>query len=179
MDRREKLMDAIGEVGSDLIFRAEKERFAPSALRRWGGLAAALVIVAGLTLAALPWLQSGNPQPAAQTQPDVSTTTEVKEEQTDTADAADTAEDFNRRGAARPDRGHGSRPGGAAQLVAGSSQLRRRESLVAQRPEQSAAFQLCEHPGAGVVRRRTPRCWTFPIPCCSAARTCRGSSSSF
>lgn len=93
MDRRETLMDAIGEVGSDLIFRAEKERFAPSALRRWGGLAAALVIVAGLTLAALPWLQSGNLQPAAQPQPDVSTTTEATEEQTDTADTTDTAED--------------------------------------------------------------------------------------
>lgn len=95
MDRREKLMDAIGEVGSDLIFRAEKERFAPSALRRWGGLAAALVIVAGLTLAALPWLGSANQQPAQQTQPqpDVSTTTEVTEEQTDTADATDTVED--------------------------------------------------------------------------------------
>lgn len=95
MDRREKLMDAIGEVGGDLIFRAEKERFAPSALRRWGGLAAALVIVAGLTLAALPWLGSANQQPAQQTQPqpDVSTTTEVKEEQTDTADATDTVED--------------------------------------------------------------------------------------
>lgn len=88
MDRRETLMDAIGEVGSDLIFRAEKERFAPSALRRWGGLAAALVIVAGLTLAALPWLGSANQQPAQQTQPqpDVSATTEVKEEQTDTAE---------------------------------------------------------------------------------------------
>lgn len=95
MDRREKLMDAIGEVGSDLIFRAEKERFAPSALRRWGGLAAALVIVAGLTLAALPWLGSANQQPAQQPQPqpDVSTTTEVTEEQTDTADATDTVED--------------------------------------------------------------------------------------
>lgn len=95
MDRREKLMDAIGEVGGDLIFRAEKERFAPSALRRWGGLAAALVIVAGLTLAALPWLGSANQQPAQQTQPqpDVSTTTEVTEEQTDTADATDTVED--------------------------------------------------------------------------------------
>lgn len=91
MDRREKLMDAIGEVGGDLIFRAEKERFAPSALRRWGGLAAALVIVAGLTLAALPWLGSANQQPAQQPQPqpDVSTTTEVTEEQTDTADATD------------------------------------------------------------------------------------------
>ena len=33
MDRRETLMDASGEVGRDLIFRAEKERFAPSALR--------------------------------------------------------------------------------------------------------------------------------------------------
>lgn len=95
MDRREKLMDAIGEVGGDLIFRAEKERFAPSALRRWGGLAAALAIVAGLTLAALPWLGSANQQPAQQTQPqpDVSTTTEVTEEQTDTADATDTVED--------------------------------------------------------------------------------------
>lgn len=86
MDRREKLMDAIGEVGSDLIFQAETKRFAPSALRRWGGLAAAVVIVAGLTLAALPWLQSGNQQPAAQTQPDVSATTEVTEEPTDTAE---------------------------------------------------------------------------------------------
>lgn len=93
MDRRETLMDAIGEVGSDLIFQAETKRFAPSALRRWGGLAAAVVIVAGLTLAALPWLQSGNQQPAAQTQPDVSSTTEVTEEPTDTTDAADTAED--------------------------------------------------------------------------------------
>ena len=95
MDRREKLMDAIGEVGSDLIFRAEKERFAPSALRRWGGLAAALVIVAGLTLAALPWLGSANQQPAQQTQPqpDVSTTTEATEEQTDTADTTDIVED--------------------------------------------------------------------------------------
>ena len=95
MDRREELMDAIGEVGSDLIFQAETKRFAPSALRRWGGLAAAVVIVAGLTLAALPWLGSANQQPAEQTQPqpDVSTTTEVKVEPTDTADTTDTVED--------------------------------------------------------------------------------------
>lgn len=97
MDRREKLMDAIGEVGSDLIFQAETKRFAPSALRRWGGLAAAVVIVAGLTLAALPWLGSANQQPAAQQQsdaPEVSTTTEVTEEQVDTVDTVeDTADD--------------------------------------------------------------------------------------
>lgn len=94
MDRREKLMDAIGEVGSDLIFQAETKRFAPSALRRWGGLAAAVVIVAGLTLVALPWLGSANQQPAAQQQsdaPEVSTTTEVTEEQVDTVE--DTADD--------------------------------------------------------------------------------------
>src|SRR5699024_5798535 len=58
MDRRERFLDAIGEVGSDLIFDAETKRFAPGPLRRWGGLAAALVLVAGLTVLALPWLQT-------------------------------------------------------------------------------------------------------------------------
>lgn len=66
MDRRERFLDAIGEVGSDLIFDAETKRFAPGPLRRWGGLAAALVLVAGLTVLALPWLQTDStPQEAA------------------------------------------------------------------------------------------------------------------
>ena len=43
MDRREKLFEAIGDVGGDLILEAETRRFGPSALRRWGVLAAALV----------------------------------------------------------------------------------------------------------------------------------------
>ena len=54
MDRRENMLDAIGEVGSDLIVQAETKRFAPGPLRRWGGLAAALVLVIGLTALALP-----------------------------------------------------------------------------------------------------------------------------
>lgn len=66
MDRREKFLDAIGEVGSDLIFEAETRRFAPSPLRRWGGLAAALVLVVGLTVLALPRLERGQPNAATE-----------------------------------------------------------------------------------------------------------------
>lgn len=109
MDRREKVLDAIGEVGSDLIFEAETRRFAPSPLRRWGGLAAALVLAVGLMALALPWLQNGSPNAATEavsdadqvqqtpdaTLPEETETERAEEEAVDTGTdtAADGAED--------------------------------------------------------------------------------------
>lgn len=93
MDRREKLFEAIGDVGGDLILEAETRRFGPSALRRWGVLAAALAAAVGLTVLALPYLtdSAADSNPASQAveveQPDAAD----EAEQTDTADTEDTA----------------------------------------------------------------------------------------
>lgn len=84
MDRREHLMDAIGEVGSDLIFEAETKRFAPGPLRRWGSLAAALVLVAGLTALVLPWFQTGDTTHEAASSQTAAEEAPVEEEPTPT-----------------------------------------------------------------------------------------------
>ena len=105
MDRRERFLDAIGEVGSDLIFDAETKRFAPGPLRRWGGLAAALVLVAGLTVLALPWLQTDStPQEAASSdtateapppsEQDIVLETETEDTVEPEAELSDTQPDF-------------------------------------------------------------------------------------
>lgn len=103
MDRRENMLDAIGEVGSDLIVQAETRRFAPGPLRRWGGLAAALVLVIGLTALALPWLQSDDETSNAlsSTESDAAVSTETPD--TDTQTTVDTATDDAADDTAAPD----------------------------------------------------------------------------
>ena len=103
MDRRENMLDAIGEVGSDLIVQAETRRFAPGPLRRWGGLAAALVLVIGLTALALPWLQNDETSDAlSATESDAAVSTDTTAD-TDTAADADTAADEAPTDTASPD----------------------------------------------------------------------------
>lgn len=104
MDRRENMLDAIGEVGSDLIVQAETKRFAPGPLRRWGGLAAALVLVIGLTALALPWLQNNDEASNAlsSTESDTAVGTDVPAD-TDTETAIDPMTDDTAEDTASPD----------------------------------------------------------------------------
>lgn len=104
MDRRENMLDAIGEVGSDLIVQAETKRFAPGPLRRWGGLAAALVLVIGLTALALPWLQNNDEASNAlsSTESDTAVGTDTPTD-TDTETAIDPMTDDTAEDTASPD----------------------------------------------------------------------------
>lgn len=58
--KEEELFRAIGDVGGDLIDMAEKATFAPSRWRRWGSIAACLVVLAGLTALLLPYVTMGS-----------------------------------------------------------------------------------------------------------------------
>lgn len=57
-EKQEKLFRAVGEVGEDLVFFAEVARF-PNHFRKWLSTAAALALVIGLTVVALPFLPQG------------------------------------------------------------------------------------------------------------------------
>lgn len=57
-EKHETLFRAVGEVGEDLVFFAEVARF-PNHFRKWLSTAAALALVIGLTVIALPFLPRG------------------------------------------------------------------------------------------------------------------------
>ncbi len=56
---QEYLFCALGEVGSDLVNRAEKQTAFSDRWRRWGTIAAGLVLVVCLTTLALPYFPVG------------------------------------------------------------------------------------------------------------------------
>lgn len=56
---KEYLFRALGEVGSDLVNMAEKRTAFPNRWRRWGTIAAGLVLVVCLTTLALPYFPKG------------------------------------------------------------------------------------------------------------------------
>ena len=66
-DPNEKLLQALGDIGGDLIDLAEHRTFRAGTRRRWGGLAACLALVLCVGLIALPQLTGGKSEaPAAE-----------------------------------------------------------------------------------------------------------------
>lgn len=59
MKQEEKLLRALGDVGDDLIARADSCRYGLNPWKRWGSLAASLALVVSLTALALPYLPMG------------------------------------------------------------------------------------------------------------------------
>lgn len=59
MKQEEKLLRALGDVGDDLIIRADGCRYGPNPWKRWGSVAASLALVLSLTALALPYFPIG------------------------------------------------------------------------------------------------------------------------
>lgn len=57
--KKEKLFRALGDIGADLIEKAEFRTFAPGIWRRWAALAASLALVLSLGVLALPYFPMG------------------------------------------------------------------------------------------------------------------------
>jgi len=56
--KQEKLFRALGDIGADLVEKAETKTFRPKQWRRWGALAACLALVLCLTAVAVPYLRT-------------------------------------------------------------------------------------------------------------------------